>query len=56
MSEELRRGILKPIVVSEGKPYTKEEQEKYDSIFEKILKQYGVMAENESIKDWRNTK
>lgn len=50
MSEELRRGIPKAIVTGEVKT-TVEEREKYDCDFEKILKEYGVLKENQFIKD-----
>lgn len=54
MSEELRRGIPKGRVTGEKKEYTAEEKEKHDKDFEKILKQYGVLKENQSIKDMKH--
>lgn len=51
MSEELKRGIPKAILTGEKFELTKEEKEKYDSDFEKILKKAGVLKEHESIKD-----
>ena len=55
MSEELRRGIPKAIPTGEKVIFTEEEKRKHEEDFEKILKQFGVLKENESIKDW-NTK
>lgn len=52
-SEELKRGILKGIVTSK-KESTQEEREKHDRDFEKILKEYGVLKENQSIKDLKH--
>lgn len=51
MSKELKRGIPKAIQTGETIEYTDEEKEQHDKDFEKILKQYGVLKENESIKD-----
>lgn len=50
MSEELKKGIPKGIVTGKIE-FTPEEKEKHDKAFEKILKQYGVLKENQSIKD-----
>lgn len=55
MSEELRRGIPRAVVVGKVE-YTKEEQEQHDRDFEKILKQFGVLTENQSIKDMNRPK
>ena len=56
MSEELKRGVLKGRSVGR-KESTPEEKEQHDRDFERILKEFGVMKENESIKDWKqNTK
>lgn len=55
MSEELKRGIPKAIVTGKVE-FTKEEEEQNERDFEKILKEYGVMKENESIKDWKHSK
>ena len=50
MSEELKKGIPKGNV--NGKiEFTPEEKEKHDKSFEKMLKQYGVLKENQSLKD-----
>ena len=49
MSEELRRGIPIPTPIGEKVEYTKEEKEKHDRDFEKILKEYGVLKENQFI-------
>ena len=50
MSEELKRGIPKAIVI--GKVvYSEAEKEQHDKDFERILKEYGVLKENQSIKD-----
>lgn len=48
MSEELKRGIPKAIVVGKVKS-TKEEREKSRKDFERILREDGVLKENESI-------
>lgn len=55
MSEELRRGIPKAVVIGHTE-YTEEEKEKHDRDFEKILKEYGVLKENESIRDMKHPK
>lgn len=47
MSEELKHGIPKAICIGETK-YTKEEREKHDRDFEKILKTYKILGENET--------
>lgn len=52
MSEELKRGVLKGRSVGKKKS-TPEEKEQHDRDFERILKEFGVMKENESIKDWK---
>lgn len=53
MSEELRRGIPKPIP---GKkiPISEEEKERINRTFEEILKKAGAMREDEHIEDWKN--
>lgn len=53
MSEELKKGIPKGRVTGK-KEFTEEEKEKHDRDFEKILKQYGVLKENQSIKDLKH--
>lgn len=50
MSEELRKGIPKAKVTGKVKS-TAEEREKADRDFEKILKQYGVLKEKQTIND-----
>ena len=50
MSEELKRGIPRPIFGGIVE-FTDEEKEQHDKDFEEILKQFGVLKENESIKD-----
>lgn len=50
MSEELKKGIPKGNVTGKRK-FTPEEKEKHDKAFKKILKQYGVLKENQSIED-----
>ncbi len=50
MSEELKRGIPKGRITGK-KEFTREEIEQHDKNFEKILKQYGVLKDNESIND-----
>ena len=54
MSEELKKGIPKAVQVGKAVKFTKEEKEKHDQDFEKILKQYGVLKENQSIKDLKH--
>lgn len=54
MSEELKKGIPKAIPIGEPQVFTDEEKEKYDEDFEKILKEYGILKENESIKDMKH--
>ena len=53
MSEELKKGIPKGIVIDK-KNYTEEEKEKHDLDFEKILKNVGVLKENQSIKELKH--
>ena len=52
-SEELKKGIPKAIVIGHKK-YAEEDKEKYDRDFEKILKQNGILKENQSIKDMKH--
>lgn len=53
MSEELKRGIPKGRIT--GKIVsTDEEKEKHDRDFEKILKEIGVLKEDQSINDMGN--
>lgn len=54
MSEELKKGIPAGRVIGEKIEYTAEEKEQHDRDFEKILKQYGVLKENQSIKDMKH--
>lgn len=51
MSEELKKGI--PLFKTTGEivKRTKEDKERYDKDFEKILKEAGVLKENQSIKE-----
>lgn len=51
MSEELKKGI--PLFETTGEivKRTKEDKERYDKDFEKILKEAGVLKENQSIKE-----
>lgn len=51
MSEELKKGIPLFEMTGEIVKSTKEEKERYDRDFEKILKEAGVLKENESIKE-----
>lgn len=53
MSEELKKGIPKGIVVGKVE-FTAEEKEKHDEDFEKILKGFGVLKENDSIKNMKH--
>ena len=50
MSEELRKGIPKGRITGH-REMSREEKEKADRDFEKILKAAGVLKDNESIKD-----
>ena len=54
MSEELRKGIPKAIQIGEPQVFTDEEKEKHDESFEKILKEHGILKENESIKNMKH--
>ena len=54
MSEELKKGIPKAIQSGENVEFTKEEKKKHDEDFEKILKEFGVLKENESIKKMKH--
>ena len=49
MSEELKRGIPKAIVVGKIKKFTREEKEQSRKDLEKVLREDGVLKENESI-------
>ena len=51
MSEELRRGIPKAIPTGEFVVFTEEEKRENRRKFEKILKEMGVLKENESLED-----
>lgn len=51
MSEELRRGIPKPIVIGK-RERTKEEEEKSNREFERILKRQGVLGKDDNIEDY----
>ena len=55
MSEELKRGIPKAVVVGKVE-FAEKEMEQHDRDFEKILKQFGVLKENQSIKDMSRPK
>lgn len=56
MSEELRRGIPKAIKTGEKKVVTNEDLENGRQSLEKIMKQFGRLKENESIKDFKHPK
>lgn len=56
MSEELRRGIPKAIKTGKTREYTDAEKRENDIVFENILKQYGVLKENQTIELWKNNK
>ena len=51
MSEELRRGIPKAIVIGK-RERTKEEEEKSNREFERILKRKGVLGKDDHIEDY----
>lgn len=53
MSEELKKGIPKGRVIGK-KEFTAEEREKHDRDFEKILREHGVLKDNQSIKDLKH--
>lgn len=53
MSEELKKGIPKAVVVGKVQ-FTDEEKEQHKKDFESILKQYGVLKENQTIEDMNN--
>ena len=50
MSEELKRGIPKAIVVGKV-TFTEEEKSQFDRDFEHMLKEMGVLKENQPIND-----
>lgn len=50
MSEELEKGIPKGITTGYVE-FTEEEKEQHDKDFERVLKRYGVLKENENIND-----
>ena len=54
MSEELKKGIPRAIPTGEKTEYTAEEKKQHDNDFEKILKQYGVLKKDQSIKDMKH--
>lgn len=56
MSEELKRGIPKAIPNGEKIVFSEEEKRMNDENFEKILKEYGVLKENESMDDMNRHK
>ena len=51
MSEELKRGIPKAIPTGKKIVFTEEEKKRNRMEFEKILKEFGVLKENETLKD-----
>lgn len=53
MSEELKKGIPKGKVIGKVE-FTAEEKEKHDDDFEKILKEFGVLKESDSIKNMKH--
>lgn len=52
MSEELKKGIPKGKVTGK-REFSESEKKQNDISFEKILKQYGVLDEKQSIKDMK---
>ena len=52
MSEELRRGIPRAIVVGKAED-TEEERKRDEEMCENLLKRLGVLEENESIQDFK---
>lgn len=52
MSEELKKGIPKANIIGSFERTEKETAED-DAIFEKLLKEIGVLKEHESIKDFK---
>lgn len=55
MSEELRRGIPKATVVGHVE-FTPEEKERHKRDFERILKELGVLGQDDSIEDAEEVK
>ena len=51
MSEELRRGIPKPIIIGK-RELTREEEEKNNREIEKFLKQRGIIGKDDHIEDY----
>ena len=56
MSEELKKGIPKAIQIGEKIEFSEAEKKKHDEDFEKILKEFGVLKENESIRKMKHPK
>lgn len=52
MSEELRKGILKPIVTGRIK-FTAEEKRNHDEMCEQHLRHIGVLKDDKSIRDMK---
>ena len=52
-SEEMKRGILKGKNIGEKREFTEEEKKEADRKFEKILKEYGVLKENQTLEELR---
>lgn len=51
MSEELRRGIPKAIPTGKKVEFTEEQKRRNDEEVERLLKKFGVLKENETLKD-----
>ncbi len=54
MSVELRKGIPKAVPTGEQVIFTEEEKEEYDRQFEEILREFGVITGDMSIKDFKD--
>lgn len=53
MNDELQRGIPKAIPIGEKKVFTQAEKDRADADLLKILKEYGMADENETIESWK---
>ena len=51
MSEELRRGIPKAIPTGKKIEFTEEQKRRNEENVERLLKKFGVLKENETLRD-----
>lgn len=55
VSEEIKKGIPKAIRTGKFEPITEEDKERCNREAERVLKQLGILKENESIEDYEVT-